>query len=123
MSDEAACAEEDLAERVRPYARTAGRTRPALDVGVETLIKTTDRGRALREQLSVDERRIIDLAYGPLSVAEVSAHMGVVLSVVRILVADLVVGGAVEMFASSITGTTTSDRSLLEKVLLGLEEL
>ena len=56
---------------VRPYAWTRGRTRPAYDLAVETLLSTTPRGRDPELVTQYEHRMIADLCRDPKSVAEV----------------------------------------------------
>lgn len=107
--------------RVRPYALTGGRTRSSADLPLETLVLTSDRGRAVRDQMAPDQRRILALTDAPISLAEISAHLDVVIGAVRVLVGDLVASG----FLESRSGTTAErpDVDLLERVLDGLKAL
>lgn len=107
--------------RVRPYALTGGRTRAHMDLPLETLVRTSERGLAVIHQMGIEERRILDLAASPVSLAELSAHMQVVVGAVRVLVGDLVASG----FLESRTGSNQSapDIKLLERVLDGLKAL
>lgn len=116
-------ADVDRMLRIRPYALTGGRTRPKVDLPMETLVRTNDRGRSVRHEVSPEERRILDLAHEPLSVAEVSAHLGVVLGVARVLVGDLVAAGRLDRSGTSTAASDRPDVSLLERVLDGLKAL
>lgn len=107
--------------RIRPYALTGGRTRSTLDLPLESLVCASERGRLLHDQLGVEERRILDLAAEPVSLAELSAHMGVVVGAVRVLVGDLVSSGFLD--SRSTTVNDASDIRLLERVLDGLKAL
>lgn len=109
--------------RIRPYALTGGRTRPKVDMPLETLVRTSERGRTVRHEVSFEERRILDLAAEPLSVAEIAAHLGVVLGVARVLTADLVASGRLDRSGTAAHDGAGSDVSLLERVLDGLKGL
>lgn len=111
----------ELEFRVRPYALTGGRTRAGLELPIETLVRTNDRGRAVLNQVGIEDRRILTLALEPLSLAELSAHMGVVVGAVRVLVGDLVAAGFLD--ARHVRSTGTPDIKLLERVLDGLKSL
>ncbi|MCA1481744.1 DUF742 domain-containing protein, partial [Bradyrhizobium sp. NBAIM08] len=117
-------ADVDRMMRIRPYALTGGRTRPTIDLPLETLVRTNDRGRSVRHEVGTEERRILDLAGSPISVAEISAHLGVVLGVARVLVGDLVVAGRLDRSTTPAElALPSSDVSLLERVLDGLKAL
>ncbi len=107
--------------RVRPYALTGGRTRANLDLPLETLVLCSDRGRAVLNQVGLEQHRILMLAASPISLAEISAHLDVVIGATRVLVGDLVAAG----FLESRTGSYTEqpDIKLLERVLDGLKAL
>ena len=117
MDDDA----DDSGFRVRPYALTGGRTRSSLDLPLETLVLLSERGRVVLDQVGVEQRRILALAESPISLVEISAHLGVVIGAVRVLVGDLVGSG----FLESRSGTVTEqpDIDLLERVLDGLKAL
>ena len=77
--------------RVVPvYALTGGRTRAeGVDLQVETLVSTTQRGMAASSRLRFENARIVELCRRPVSVAEVAVRLQVPLGVARVLVADL----------------------------------
>jgi hypothetical protein len=79
---------------VRPFLLTGGRTRPLHDgLRVETLVSALP--AALSAPLRFERYRIVELCQTPLSVAEISAHLGIPLGVARVLVADLATEGFV----------------------------
>lgn len=117
--------------RVPPYAMTGGRTRSKVDLAIESLLSTTDKGRAAK--LSHEKAKILELCTEEIiSVAEVSAHMKIPLQVVKILAGDLITS---EFLSSGETASTASseggesskddrpDLALLNKVLDGLQSL
>lgn len=113
--------EPDERLRVRPYAMTGGRTRAQMDLAIETLVLATPKGRDGVGQLAFEQSQIVQLATSPMSIAEVSARLGVVLGVVRILVADLLATDMLESRAGRVQSST--DVSLLERVVDGLKAL
>jgi len=113
---------------VRPYAVTGGRTRPKLEIAIEALVETTQRGRASgREGLSQgrEQQYIVTLCDGRLqSLAEISARMQLPLGVARVLVADMASDGMVAVYEpTSIDGNDAVGTELLERVLSGLRKL
>jgi Protein of unknown function (DUF742) len=75
--------------RVRPYAMTAGRTRPTHDdLEIEALVSTTSIGEQT-PKLTVEQRAIAALCHDLLSIAEVSPRLHLPLGVIRVLVGDL----------------------------------
>jgi hypothetical protein len=108
--------------RIRPYAITGGRTRPVTDFPVEALIRRTAHGLSSLPRLAQERRRIVELAASPLSIAEVSADLGVHLGVVRVLVADLDAEGMLTVQLGRPAGSRP-DIAMLERVLDGLKAL
>lgn len=115
--------DDSLGGRVRPYAITGGRTRAVGgDLPVETLVRRTAAGTAALETLTLERRRIVELTERPLSVAEISAHVGVHLGVVQVLLGDLAAEGLVHADRPRLADERP-DIALLERVLHGLKAL
>jgi hypothetical protein len=113
---------------VRPYAVTGGRTRPRLEIAIEALVETTQRGRATARDGASQGREhqyIVTLCDGRLqSLAEISARMQLPLGVARVLVADMAADGLVAVYEpTSIDGNDAVGTELLERVLSGLRKL
>ena len=108
--------------RVRPYAMTGGRTRPAhTDLEIEALVSTTSLGER-SPKLTVEQRAIAALCRDILSIAEISARLDLPLGVTRVLVGDLASQGMVTVHrAPSHAGGPNV--ALLEQVLHGLQRL
>jgi hypothetical protein len=106
--------------RVRPYAVTGGRTRPArTDLPIETLVAVTPAGAAAAPALVLERRLIALRCQEPVSVAELSAHLDVPLGVARVLVADMVDDG----FVTVHQPLASPNLALLHRVLHGLHAL
>src|SRR5262245_10828134 len=87
---------------VRPYAVTRGRTRPRLDIALEALVETTDRGRREGLVFGREQQYIAGLCTERVqSLAEISARTALPLGVTRVLVADMATDGLVEVHAPS----------------------
>lgn len=114
---------------VRPYTLTGGRTRTSgRHVALESIIGVTGNAPASGTGITAERRAIVDLARNHvLSLAEVSAHLGLPLGVTRVLVADLAdeglltIDGAVTARADDVY--PAHDASLLETVLDALSAL
>jgi hypothetical protein len=108
--------------RVVPvYALTGGRTRSGKDdLGLETLVTTTDTGRAWLPRLRFEQARIVELCQRPVSVAEVAATLGIPLGVARVLVSDMHADDllTIHRAASDIDGRPGTE--VLERLLSGL---
>src|SRR4051812_40162392 len=107
---------------VRPYALTAGRTRPAADLPLEATLRLDPSAtrRAWGEDVQGKMSGVLDTR----SVAEVSALVQRPIGVVRVLLGDLVQQGYVHVQAT-LTETSTDDErfDLLERPLRGLRAL
>lgn len=109
--------------RVRPFLVTGGRTRSAVDLALETIIRVTPEGQKAVNSLQLEPRQIVELCHQPLSIAEVSAHLHLHLQVAKVLVGDLVQSGHVATHSATNEATSRPDLLLLERVLDGLQSL
>ena len=108
--------------RVRPYAMTGGRTRPThAELEIEALVSTTSLGERT-PTLTVEQRAIAALCRDILSIAEISARLGLPLGVTRVLVGDMAEEGTVMVHRPTHTGERP-DLALLERVLYGLRTI
>jgi Protein of unknown function (DUF742) len=103
---------------VRPYVRTGGRTRPAVDLAIEALVSTA---ASAPEPTGADHRAIAALCASPRSVAEIAALLEIPLGVARVLVGDLAQDGGVVVHDTS--GPDGPDATLMQRVLDGLRRL
>ncbi|MEY9927553.1 hypothetical protein ABH926_002187 [Catenulispora sp. GP43] len=102
----------------RIYVITGGRSAPAADLDLVTLIVAAD---AAPPGLSPEQATIMRLCRRPLSVAEVSAYVRLPFSATAILVADLLATGLlVQRRPIRAAGV---DPELLKKVINGLRRL
>ncbi len=117
--------EDDAASLVRPYSRTGGRTKPGRDLDLEALVLTTANGREAWSSplLSPEHTTLIELCQGTVSVAEIAATLSVPLGVARIIIADMVDLGLVEVAQTSATEGDERDPAFLRRVLSGLQRL
>ena len=105
----------------RPYAWTEGRTQPAVDIAIEARVSTTRLGRDLTPQLTNAGWTITQLCFSPRSVAEIAVYLAVPLGVAKVLVADLVAEGLVNVEATLAPDADDAERrELIERVLSGL---
>lgn len=105
---------------VRPYAVTRGRTRgPQVTLQLITLVVATQTiTRDSRAQLGPEHLRILSLCHHPTSVAELSAHLGLPLSIVKILIGDLV-----DLRLVATRSAAMPDPHVLQAVLNGIRRL
>jgi hypothetical protein len=108
---------------VRPYAWTGGRTRPAYDLAIETLLSTTAQGRDPEQVPQYEHRMIADLCHEPKSVAEVGALLSLPLGVARVLLGDMAAHGSIVVHETASSTGDAPDMALMERVLSGLRRL
>jgi hypothetical protein len=113
----------DTGSLMRPYARTKGRTRTDYDLAIETLVSTSERGRAQSSPATPEHRSICGLCVEARSVAEVAAHLRLPLGVVRVLIGDMAGLGLVLIHDSGMVVGDRPSMEFLERVLSGLRRL
>lgn len=113
--------DEDAGLLVRPYTVTGGRTRADAEFQLITLVAAT--GRPLGD-VSPEHDRILGVCRRPASVAEISAHLRLPVTVIKILLADLLGWRAVVTRAPvALPDTARPDRHVLEAVIHALRAL
>jgi hypothetical protein len=110
---------------VRPYARTGGRTRPVHDFDLEALVVATVNAvdPTVVGLLSPEHTTVIELCEGTVSVAEIAVRLQTPLGVARVIIADMVELGLVEVMGTSATSGNERDPAFLRRVLSGLQRL
>jgi hypothetical protein len=111
------------ASAVRPYAWTRGRTKSGLDLAIETLVSTSQRGRDQMGLLQVEHRAVAELCEQTRSVAEVAALLSLPLGVARVLLGDMAGLGMVTVHQTATSAGNVPDLALMERVLSGLRRL
>ena len=119
---------------VRPYAVTGGRTEPAdgevLDL-IAVVVATSRAGGGGRaatgagsesSRRTPEHRKILNLAQQPATVADIASGTGLPVGVVRVLLADLIMLGAIKVVRQRTAGEMPSD-DLLREILNGLRAL
>ena len=121
---------------VRPYAVTGGRTEPAdgevLDL-IAVVVATSPAGSGGRagggragggesSRRTPEHRKIIDLAQQPATVADIASGTKLPVGVVRVLLADLIMLGAIKVVRQRPAREMPSD-DLLREILNGLRAL
>lgn len=113
--------DEDAGLLVRPYTVTGGRTRPAAEFHLITLVAAT--GRTLGD-VTPEHARILRVCRRPASVAEISAHLRLPVAVIKILLADLLGWRAIVTRAPvAFPDMVRPDRHVLEAVINALRAL
>ncbi len=113
----------DIGALVRPYALTGGRTRPAVDVSIESLLAATPHGqaRAAAGNGGTIDMHVLRLCQRRLqSLAEIAALSRLPLGVARVLVGDMIIAGLLALAGTPSNGQSTD---VLSRVLSGLRAL
>ena len=106
---------------VRQFAMTQGRTRShGENLTLDTLVKITPLGQRVMAREIAERSSILRLVASPLSIAEISARIGVHLGISRVLVSDLAADGLVAV-SETATGDARPDLSTLERLLNDLQ--
>jgi hypothetical protein len=115
---------EEAGPVARPYTVTGGRTRPRgtqyFDL-VDMIVRSARQADAT--SFSPERARILDLCRIPVSVAEISAIIGLPIGVVRVLLDDLLYENLIEIMQTAPRGGVVTDQRLLSKVLERLRAL
>jgi hypothetical protein len=112
---------EDLTGRlVRPYTITGGRTDVDSDISLETQIQASSRASQHLGAYRWEAAEVVELVQAPMALIEIAARLEIPIGVARVIVADLVVDGAVVL---RFPAKTRSFASLLEGVLDGVRNL
>ncbi|MFI6870818.1 DUF742 domain-containing protein [Nocardia sp. NPDC050406] len=115
--------EEDAGPLVRLYAVTRGRgqaQRPELNMA--TLVVDAHRGAAMR-RTEPEYAAIVAMCHTPLSVAEVSAHLRLPLTLTKVLIGDLIDDGRLIFRSPPTTTGARSDMGVLHALLEGIRAL
>jgi hypothetical protein len=116
----------DAGPVVRPYAVTGGRTEPADGEVLDLIAVIVDSGapEGADDQigLSPEHRRIMGLCRQPATLADVASDTALPLGVVRVLVADLMQQGRINVLPQRPADEQPS-AELLKEVLHGLRAL
>jgi hypothetical protein len=111
---------------VRPYAVTGGRTQPAEGETLDliTVVVATGRPASADDypRLAPEHRRILGLCGQQVTVADLAADTGLPVGVVRVLLADLILQGAITVVRQRPAGQPTGN-DVLQEILNGLRAL
>ncbi|MGI5349570.1 DUF742 domain-containing protein [Streptomyces sp. CA-250714] len=112
--------DDDAGRLVRPYTVSEGRTKPSTDLDLLTMVRAT--GVQPDGYLGPEHTQVLRLCDGPLTVAEIAAHIRQPAAVTKVVLSDLVDCGAVATRGPVHlqAGPDPYDREVLEAVLDGL---
>ena len=114
----------DAGPVVRPYALTGGRTEPADGEVLDLIAIVVASGKTASDAaaLSPEHRKILSLCQAPATVADLASDTSLPLGVVRVLLADLIVRGQINVLPNQPIGEIPR-AELLREVLHGLRAL
>ncbi|QLY32768.1 DUF742 domain-containing protein [Nocardia huaxiensis] len=113
--------EDEAGPLVRLYAVARGRADRA-ELDMTSLVVDTQRGLALTRN-EPEYAAIVRLCAGPISVAEVSAHLHLPLTMTKVLIGDLLDDGRLVVRSAPAAERSTSDLGVLRAVLDGIRAL
>ncbi len=108
-------------DSIRPYFITRGRVSASRDIRIETQVRTSRFGAEARPVQQFERAGILDLCEQPMSVAEISAKLGLPLGVSRVLVTDLRAEGFVS--CSDGPSDVRSDAAMIRRLIDGVRAL
>jgi hypothetical protein len=108
---------------VRPYSWTRGRTKSTVDLRIEALVTTSERGDDISGMTHTEHRSVAELCREPRSVAEIATGLHVPLGVAKVLVGDMADLGLVIVHKTATGGANKAHLLLMERVLSGLRRL
>jgi hypothetical protein len=110
---------------LRPFVLTSGRvTSLDPDIGLETQVTTRPAAElwmTVAVALPPEQRAIVDLCVEPVSVAEISARLGLHLGVTRVLVCDLRDSGYLDVHVADTLAA--NDPEIILRVMRGLRAI
>jgi hypothetical protein len=107
---------------VRPYALTAGRTRPTgTTIDLIALVTAARRSTGDQIDLEPEHRQLLTLCRLPVPVADLASDLDLPLGVVRILLSDLRDRGLISIHQPTQTGL--NDLRILKEVADALRKL
>ncbi len=108
---------------VRPYSWTKGRTKSTVDLRIEALVTTSERGDDINGMAQAEHRSVAELCREPRSVAEIATGLAVPLGVAKVLIGDMAELGLVIVHKTATGGANKAHLMLMERVLSGLRRL
>jgi hypothetical protein len=127
VSPDGKWARRDSGPVVRPYAVTGGRTEPAdgevLDL-IAVVVASDMAGKADDDPMrqTPEHRRILGLCQRPATVADIASGTALPVGVVRVLLADLILQGAITVVRNRPT-VQLPGNDVLKEILDGLRAL
>ncbi|HEY1737060.1 MAG TPA: DUF742 domain-containing protein [Acidimicrobiia bacterium] len=108
-------------DSIRPYLITRGRVSASRDIRIETQVRTSRFGESALPAQHFERADILELCSEPMSVAEISARLGLALGVSRVLVSDLRSEGFVS--CSDGPADARSDTAMIKRLIDGVRAL
>ncbi len=110
---------EDDVPRLRPFVITKGKTASQADVRVETLVQSSVAHAAAR----FEKKKLLSMTGGhPISVAELSSHLGLPIGTTMTLVSEMIDEGLLEAHATMET-STAANIDIMTRIIKRVREL
>lgn len=104
---------------IRPYLATAGRTASRVDgLKLETMVQRTSADAPVRFEAA----KVYQLCQLPISIAEISAHLGMPSGSVKVIVGDLISSGDLKAHRT-VDGSNADDVQLITRLISGVRKL
>ena len=104
---------------IRPYMATGGRTTSRVEgLKFETLVQHTGTEPAVR----FESAKVYQLCELPISIAELSAHLGIPSGSVKVIVGDLITSGDLKAHRT-VDGSSSDDVQLITRLISGVRKL
>ena len=110
---------EDDVPRLRPFVVTRGRTEAQASVRVETLVEAS----ATQLEARFEKKKLRDMATGkPISVAELSSHLGLPIGTTMTLVSEMISEGLLAAHAT-VESATSDNLDIMSRIINRVREL
>ncbi len=110
----------DANDFVRPFLMTAGRTKSSVEgLQFETMVQSTGIDGS---KLRFEPARVFALCESAIAIAEISAHLGIPITTVKVVLGDLIDSGHVEVHRT-IDTTDSDDIQLISRLIEGVRRL
>lgn len=109
---------EDEEPRLRPFVVTRGKTEAQATVRVETLVETS----APQVETRFEKKTVREMAGKPISVAELSSHLGLPIGTTMTLVSEMISEGLLSAHAT-VESATSDNLDIMSRIINRVREL
>lgn len=109
---------EDDQPRMRPFVVTKGKTETQASVRVETLVQSS----AVNALARFEKKKLLSMTSGPISVAELSSHLGLPIGTTMTLVSEMIDEGLLQQHATVET-SAAQNIDIMSRIINRVREL